>query len=49
MRLLQNGVTMSQSVVDKDGVIHTIYGTAILELQAGDKVNSLIACMMQIV
>ena len=42
MRLLQNGVSMSQSVVDLEGVTHTIFGTAILELQKGDKVSSLI-------
>jgi len=44
MRLLKNGVTMSQSVLGalfiygKGGTIQTMFGTAILELQAGDKV-----------
>ena len=49
MRLLKNGVTMSQSVLGalfiygKGGTIQTMFGTAILELQAGDKVSSLIS------
>ena len=43
MRLLKNGITISQSVVDEEGKTHAIFGTAILELQAGDKVSILIA------
>ena len=43
MRLLKDGIPMSQSVVDKEGITHAIFGTAILELQAGDKVSILIA------
>ena len=48
MRLLKNGVTMSQGLqgalftYGKGGTIETIFGTAILKLQAGDKVSSLI-------
>ena len=49
MLLLKNGVIMSQALqgalftYGKGGTIETIFGTAILELQAGDKVSILIA------
>jgi len=38
MRLMKDGVVMSVSIGDDEGINHNIFGTAILKLQAGQKV-----------
>ena len=40
MRLMKDGVVMSVSIGDDEGINHNIFGTAILKLQAGQKVSS---------
>ena len=47
MQLKKNEEVMSYSVVDDEGSAHTLFGTAILNLVAGDQVNPF-NCMMQI-
>ena len=39
MRLMKNNVAMSSAASDNEGASHTIFGTVILELAAGDQVS----------
>ena len=43
MRLMKNNVAMSSAASDNEGASHTIFGTVILELAAGDQVSPFVA------